>query len=281
MIKHIYMGIKYLFIGLIGLSVLSSCTNSDDFGEAIPIEKATNYFPLTMANQWKYEGNIQIEDHYQHKIYETLKVNDSIDEADTPSYLFSSNVNFKNWSLGRVMLRNGKLNKVKGKMVYNGKFIFTFPVFGGSIKIPLYNLLLLDQNAKQGENLSTIQDSLKTTLSLNNKKIPVKIHYTLKTNEGKTYQYYATEKDRYKHVVSANLSLELLIITNYSDQPKRVLLGQQKVFDIDTHFAQQIGMISSKSRLNIKFENLTDSSTISTDSIVGSAQQILSNYSLQ
>lgn len=272
------MKIKSLFLSLFVILLVASCSSDDNGGPANPKNKAVNYFPLTTANSWTYHNNINIEDQFQNESDETLTVTDSTTQAESVGYLFSSNKSGQDQGFMTAMLSNGQVNKVEGKVIYNGNIILQIPNVGDSISIPVHNLYLANQNKNSGDALSSVNDALSQNLSFNGMSIPATIEYTIKTTEGDVYENYPAGDIEYEDVISSNLEVHLSVSANILNMDMQVLINQ-KAFDVTNYFAKEVGLIYSHNDINIHFEDLSEFG-IPLDSVVGTSTQTLDDFSV-
>lgn len=261
--------------------LMSSCSKNKGFGEAIPIEMNTNYFPLTTDNNWSYRNSYEfLEDH---KVFEEhMSVKDSIKEDETISYRFSSNLEAKKKGIGTSLLTNGKLTKVEGKLIFNGDFMFHIPVLDDTLALPLRNLILLDQNIGDDKSLSnhegTVEDSI--DLMANDTLLPISYSYKLKTVSGQKYKSFEVINTEYEDVISTQLELDLSAKVNLPEGYDLEIFVKQDVLKSTFRFAKEIGLISVESELNIDFEDLSEFSLDHLKSDSGVSTQFLKDYSL-
>src|SRR5690625_7751641 len=208
----------FLFIGFISVLFISCNPGNDELGPAIPKENVVNYFPLSKNNSWKYEYEEEILNHYIKNNIQTITITDSIKEYDTPSFLFSSDIKPEDQGVISALLTGGTINKVESKLVFNGDFVFRFPVLGDSIIIPLENALILHQNRKSGDLLSSFSDQNHLKIELENNEIPVEIEYDLKFFQYDSFKNSMEIFDDFVDVIYSRLILSLLCksITTYT-----------------------------------------------------------------
>lgn len=275
------MKLKHFLLSLFALALLVSCSSDDDdMGSPIPIETAINYFPATVGNHWDYHNNINIPDQYQHESDETLTVSDSTTTNDTSSYLFSSNASSIDQGFMTTILTNGEINKVEGKVIFNGNLVVHLPVLEEAISIPVHNLFILDQNVDSGQNLTTLTDSLTQTINFSGQDLPITFNYTLQTIQGDSYDNHTVKDMVYDNVISSNLQLDLSATVSLSVFNIAILLNQT-VLNSTNYFAENIGMIESENDIHLEFEDLSEYSVPQIPSIIGTSRQVLLDYKVQ
>ncbi len=273
---------SHLLLSLLVLSFLFSCSKEKGYGLAIPKETAINYFPLALNNQWSYHNTIELSSPaYHQESDETLRVSNTGNENETTSYLFSSSVVPKKRGVSTSLLANGKINKVRGKVIYNGNFIFRLPILGDSIRLPLHNFLLLNQNAGVDELLSTAEGTLQDTLQFGDSlQLPATIVYNLQATGGKAYVNYPNNGQTFNNVISSKLTLNLSATATLPDGFSLEIIVPQKVLTSTNYFAKEIGLIYNQTTIHVVFEDLSEYTVSQIDSIVGASSQILTQYAL-
>jgi len=273
---------RYPLVVYLVLILMSSCSKNEGFGEAIPIEMNTNYFPLTTDNHWTYRNAYEFSEESQ-VFDEAMRVKDSIDEDETISYRFSSNLDTKQKGIGTSLLTNGKLTKVEEKLIFNGAFLVHLPVLDDTLALPLHNLILLDQNIGDDKRLSqhkgTVEDFI--DLNANDTLLPVSYTYELKTISGQKYKSFEVINDEYEDVISTQLELDLSASVTLPDGYDLEILVEQEVLSSTFRFAKEVGLISVESELNVDFEDLSEFSLNHLKSDSGVSTQFLEDYSLR
>lgn len=271
------MKIKYFLsfsLLLIASVFLSSCSSDDDFGEAIPKEQVVNYFPLSTGNEWEYFNQEKVADNPLVKETEWLRVSDSIQEYDTPGFLFSSNLNTEKQGASSNFLTRGILNKVEAKLVFNGDYNISLPLLGDSLAIPLENALILHQNKPKEYVLHRSKGTLLQNLTIENSKIPVRFAYDLKIIQGKELK----EKGDFEQVITSHLSLTLSGSTILPSGETIEILPKSEVLNTDFFFAKDVGIFLNKTDFSVKFKNLSAFSLPEIPTIKGWKSQELKNF---
>lgn len=270
---------KYIFLFVITL-LLTSCGKDDGFGEAIPKETSKNYFPTSKGNRWNFDNQFYSqEDTTESK--EILRFRDSIKENGTFSSRFTSDLPLSKRGVGTSLFTNGKLTKIEGRLIFNGDFIFQMPQLNQSIKIPLRNLIVLDQNISKDENLSTFNGTFQDTLAITDEKIPTVFNFSLDMDSGEEFESYSNGIDTYDDVLSSRLNLRLSAQGVLPNGIVLEILAEQDVLNTTYFFAKDIGMIFSTSTTTIAFEKLYDYSFFQMDPIKGNSVQVLEDYKVE
>src|SRR5699024_7356473 len=125
-----------------------------------------------------------------------------------------------------------------GKVIYNGNFIFRLPILGDSIRLPLHNFLLLNQNAGVDELLSTAEGTLQDTLQFGDSlQLPATIVYNLQATGGKAYVNYPNNGQTFNNVISSKLTLNLSATATLPDGFSLEIIVPQKVLTSTNYFA--------------------------------------------
>jgi|GEM_PF-2898240 len=245
----------FLFIGFISVLFISCNPGNDELGPAIPKENVVNYFPLSKNNSWKYEYEEEILNHYIKNNIQTITITDSIKEYDTPSFLFSSDIKPEDQGVITSLLTGGTINKVESKLVFNGDFVFRFPVLGDSIIIPLENALILHQNRKSGDLLSSFSDQNHLKIELENNEIPVEIEYDLKFFQSDSFKNSQEIFADFEDVISSRLVLSLSG-KSFTNDTSIEVIPTQEVLTTSIYFAKDIGIFYVHSEYNLQIKNL-------------------------
>lgn len=276
------MNYKYLLVSFFMVSFMVSCSSDDeDFGPAIPESTAINYLPLTQENQWIYHNRVNIPNQqYTNESEETITAADTSTVSETASYKFTSNATSKNQGVMTLMLTNGYVNKVEGKIIFNGHLDLSIPVLEQRISIPVTNLVLLNQNANAGTPLSTVHDAYTQDFTFSGKTVPVTINYILETSEGSVYEAYDNGLQNYQNVIASKLKLTLSASASIMNFDLDLLLNQP-VLETTNYFAKDIGLILSQSDIHMEFEDLSEFNVPQLPAVIGTSSQVLNDYRLQ
>lgn len=276
------MKTKYFFLSVLVLAFVACSDDDNDSGTANPENPTSDYFPLTIGNQWTYNNLREVQNQDPQESTETLSVSDSTMMNDAVNYQFSSDAPVMNQGIVTGVLVNGSLTKVEGKLIYNGSFEYNFPGLNIPISFPLENLVVFDQNKDSGQNLTTINNSITQDLSLgeNAPTVPVTFDYTFKTNEGAVLESYSAGDQQFNDVISSNLTLNISANANLGPISIAVLVDQQ-VLTSTNHFAKDIGLIDSNNAMHVEFEDLSEYQFPQLDPIDVSSSQTITDYSVQ
>lgn len=270
-----------VLLSLLLLALLSAChAENDEFGPAIPKERQINYFPLAIGNEWKYDREEQIINHYYEQNTEKLTVTDSIHEFETPGYLFSADVNADKQGVATQLLTGGILNKVEGKLVFNGNFTYHFPVLEDSLIIPLQNALILHQNREDGYVLSATEGQIYQNLTIDQTDIPVIYNYDLQFIQGSSTENSAVVSD-YEEVISAKLILKLSATAIDDTQTVVDILPEQEVLISNFSFAKDVGVFRTYSDIYLAFNDLNAFSVAEIPPFTGWNAEELKSFDLK
>lgn len=271
-----------VFLSLLFLVLLSSChAENDEYGPAIPKENQINYFPLSIGNYWEYEREEQIINHYYKSNAEKLTITDSIQEFDTPGYLFSADEISEKQGIATQLLTGGTLNKVEGKLVFNGDFTYYFPMLEDSLIIPLENALILHQNRDEGYVLSVSEGQIFQKLAIEEMEIPVVYNYHLQFIQGKSSVDHPTIDNDYEEVISSKLILKLSATAIDESQEVVRILPEQEVLVTDFSFAKDVGIFQTYSDIYLEFNHLTEFSIPEQPIYTGWNAQELKDFNLK
>lgn len=252
-------------------------------GTAIPKVTAIDYLPLVVGNEWVYENSFYNDGQLSLKNEETLKVvhKDTSQLQETSAYTLSSNLASTHRGATTDLFVNGKLNKVRGRIIFNGNFKFHFPHSGDSIRIPLRNLVLMDQNKDDGEAMFAVRDTLTETLNLSETELPVRIITTLKTYEIGAHNTFSNGNTEFTNVVQSQLVFGMEIGYKYENGTFETLLSEEEVLKTTNYFAKEIGLILSQSEVKLNFENLSSLGIPEIPFIHQTSSQVLKEFSLK
>lgn len=270
------------FLSLLLLVLLSAChTENDEYGPAIPKERQIDYFPLAIGNYWEYDREEQIINHYYKTNTEKLTVTDSIEEFDTPGYLFTADVATDKQGIATQLLTGGTLNKVEGRLVFNGNFTYHFPVIEDSLVIPLQNALILHQNRNEGYVLSTAEGQIYQNLVIDQAEIPLIYNYNLQFIQGKTSTDAPALVDDYEEMISSKLILTLSATAISDSQTVLNILPEQEVLVTDFSFAKDVGIFRTYSDIYLEFNHLSEFSLSEISPFTGWNSQELKKINLK
>jgi len=238
---------------LIILSVFTSCSSDDDFGEAIPKEQVINYFPLSTGNEWEYLNKEKIADESLSEEIEWLRVSDSIEKYETPGFIFSSNLTPKKQGVSSRFLTHGILNKVDAKLVFNGEYNISLPLLGDSLNIPLENALILHQNKPEKYVLHETEGVILSSLNIETTEIPIRYAYHLKIIQGEDYK----EMRNFEQITSSELVLTLSGTTILPSGETLEILPDREVLNTTFYFAKDTGIFLNESNFYLQFKNLS------------------------
>lgn len=262
---------------------LTACSNQNDIGTANPKVTAIDYIPLVVGNEWRYENTFEIQDQNPQQYEETLKVvqRDSSQINQTAGYVLHSDLPLKDRGWGSQLLVDGQLNKVRGRIIFNGKFNLIFPSTEDSLSISLRNLVILDQNMEDGGTLSFISDTIPAQLNFENTVLPVAVLATLQTIEVKKHNSFFNGINDFENVIQSALTLNLQIEISGEANPPQVLLEAQEVLQMNQYFAKDIGLVLNEAVFNMEFDDLSLYGITEAPSAQQTSTQVLTDYLLR
>lgn len=273
------MKIRFYVSSLLVVVVLLSCSvENQGLGTASPKEPAADFFPLKRNNQWVFKN--EIEGDHSGSFFETLVVKDSLTENETLGYLLDSDQANKNQGLMTAMLSNGRMNNVEGRLFFNGDLQLTMPVLD-SIRIPLRNLLLLNQNSEEEKELISNKGSFKSLVTLDSTLVSATIDYKIRTVLVDKLTSYSVRKKNYEKVISILVILELKATADLPGNFKVDLLSQQEVLQSINYFAEEIGLIYSETVMEGEYEDLSEYGIPRSTEFKRLIVQSLEDYSLK
>lgn len=278
----IFMKYKITSFFLLGIIfLLFSCNaENDEYGLAIPIESVVNFFPLSEGNQWTYENHRQFNGFIEEN-EEVLTVTDSVPVFETPSYYFSSDQPISDQGVATKMLSQGYLNKVEGKLIYNGNYIFDFPLLGDSIVIPLENALLIHQSRNPGQVIFSQEGSFLQSIYLQNTEVPLYFTYSLKIIQGSKSENFSSIFNEYEEVISSQIVLDLQAEYNPSSNQPVEVLNQTDASVTTFYFARNIGLFNVYQTAHLPYKNLHQLGLTNLDPIQGWSSQDLKSIRLK
>lgn len=246
-----------LLLPFLILLIISCSTKDDDYGTAIPKEPAANFFPMNKAYEWDYKNLTfdQAEDSKEE--LEFLRVRDSITENESIGYAFSSNLDTKERSIATSLFTHGRLNNVEGRIFYNGELIVYAPVLD-SLKIPLKNLLLINQNSEEGKELYSYKGSIKDSIAMSGIPVPMTASFELKSIAGERLKTYKVEGKEFENIVSNKLRINLSVKAEVSKNFEVEVLSEQRVLESTSFFAENTGLIANQTNIELEYEDLTE-----------------------
>lgn len=271
---------KLLFF-LIGVLLLKGCSSDNGQGEAIPKKTAVNYLPMEIGNEWIYSNHRSANDN-QESQNEFLRINDTLQKHETTGYSFFSSSELENQGVMTSLLTHGYLNSVRGKLVFNGDFIFAAPLLGDSIHLPAENLILLNQNVDAGDDIGQIQYSQKNKINYADSSVLVTFNYTLKTVQGGYVLDNDLKEKGFDHseALSSYFILEANATAQISEEEVE-LFKNQEIIHSKFYFVEEVGMILSETDINVKYEDLSDYAFPETNDIQGTSGQKLLGYTIK
>ncbi len=274
------MKLKTFFLLSILLCLVSACSSQDDSGLAIPKETAINYLPLTIGNQWTYISQVTLDSVVESDTTEVISVSGVTEDNETPGYLFSSSVAGDKQGLTAMLWTSGMLNKVEGRIIYNGNFIFKLPFSGDSLVIPLHNLIYVNQNADNNQELSSFSGNLQDSISLDSTQYPIHYRYQLTSIENQAYTSYSNGLNTYEDLISSSLNLELSASITLPNGNEVELISNQDVLKTTNFYAREIGMVHSLTDIKIIFEDLSAYDLPALPTSRGTATETLTTYEI-
>lgn len=263
------------------LLVLFSCsTKEDDFGEAVPIETSLNFLPLAINNQWEYHIEKSFHDSVFLDTLEKLIVADSAHTYDTPSFYIKSNLPNDQQGILSNMLHAGFINKVEGRLIFNGQFTLPLPSLQDSVAIPLRNLVLLDQNRSVKDTLYSIKEAVPQDLQIADQNFQALYQYHFISEEDDQLDSYVTDEGKFENVIVNKISVILSIYNIAESGANAEILPKQKVIETLIYFAEDTGIIEILSHVQMEFSNLEELDITENLDYKGAEKQILKGYNL-
>lgn len=238
-------------VALLFILLLASCSGNDEFGLALPKEGAANFFPAQLGNYWQYQNQFG-----DTTLVETLKTKDSVTEFESIGFRFSSNLPAKKRLFMTNLLANGMLHNVSNRIVYNGNINLYLPVIEDTLKLPVKNLILIKQNTPDHQKNFETQDSLSKSYLFHNQKATLFFKYTIESLSGSLFTNYILSDTVYPQVLSSKLRIGLSIELRSDPLHPVEILPQQQVLEVQSFFAENIGLGKSEETHTFKFEHL-------------------------
>lgn len=268
-----YIALSFLIVGL------SACSSDDDGGVT---EQPEDYFPLNEANSWTYQNSFEINGQEPVESTETLTVDGTTTVNDRTAYTFSSDASIQNRGAVTGALAEGSLLHENGKLIYNGAFMFSLGADLGidNLSLPIENLVILDQNATSGTDLSSVSNSIEQNIDLQGQSVPITLNYTLSTQQGNYLASYTAGTQDFEAVNTSKIIVTLSATASLGPISLPILQEQQ-AFVSTNYYAKDIGLIKSKNVLEYQFEDLGEFGAGTMDPMHSETSQTIESYSVQ
>lgn len=270
----------FLTIGVWSCILIASCSSNNEIGPALTQSTALHYLPLDIGNAWTYT-NLSVNDDFE-PFEETLQIHDTTNEFDTSGFLFQTD-SVQSYDIPRFtsLLTQGQINQVDKRLVYNGEFNFDLSLSDTRLKIPLKNLIILQQIQPENEQTFTYADSLHQELVFATKTIPVVINYTVKSTvkeSGKPDIERSFDED----LLLSVLHFEMEINSNYENQKNYEILPLQEIIQMRLVFSEAIGMVENLNEWSYQLKNLDKFDVFLEETeYSGSVKQMLKEHNLK
>lgn len=239
----------------------SSCTqpdgyvsNNDDDFDGITPDIIHNYLALNLGNIWTYD--VTTDDG-------TNPATDTVDEItvdetttiDTNEYFGMSSSVGSSGVMSQLYDQN-YFRAVNGITYMNGEFTLPLSTFGGTdVVINLDDTKLIDESKSAGTILST--QSGDTTQNIGG--FDLDITYTLKTVQQGTLTTYTVATETFNDIIKSDIILSIKVTTeiNVGIPITVTLIDTQDVLTINNYYADNIGLIDSKTTTTYTLEDLS------------------------
>lgn len=261
-------------------AVFAGCHPESNYGEATPLESNNNYLPLNIGNDWTYLNEYTIKNDSLTTLEEKLLVTDSVMEFETPGYHFKSDLLPAIQGPSTALLTHGVVNKVDEKIIFNGAISFYFSDFGDSLKIPVENLLLLNQNTATKHNLSQREGAMTAYWTLGDIHLPIHFSYEVESRASNRFESYDVFNTTFEDVISTQLIVRLKAIATTPDGEEVSILNRAEVYKGEIFFAKDIGMIYNKTNFSFSFTNLESFLSAAPSPMEGRKTQALKKFTI-
>lgn len=267
------MKIRNLFLMFLGLTFVASCSSDDDnisggdddnnTGGEDPVE-VIDYFPAETGNSWTYFNEMESGmEELEGTSTEVL----NIEGVEGHTVTFNTEVDGETPGLFTGALANGEIEKIERGLVYSGDMnLFDFE--GIELDIPFSEMLILDEEAEEGEELFTVEGEFMEEIPFGEfGNFDIEVSYTLTVNQGENLDVLMD----YENVKSSVITLSNLSVIIH-DVP---VIGDLELMDNTTatvleatnYFANGVGLIKSETAVDIPFIDLLDMMPVPIDGI--------------
>ena len=234
-------------IWLLALVVsVSACSNDDENPTAG--DTTNNYYPLKVANTWKYavvndEGTT--EDFLSATGQTTIGGKNYFTMAtqNVPTGSYTSSIN------GNALRNENNTIYMNGSLDFNlGEFL--------PIDLALNDFILVKSGAANSELLSTVSGSMSQTYE----NIPLTASYTLSTVNQNSLPSYTSEGVVYSDVMVVKFALNMKVVATVSlgGFPLNfTILESQDVVSSTQYYAKNIGLVHAATTISYNLQDLS------------------------
>jgi hypothetical protein len=254
---------------------ISSCTqpdgyvsnNDDDFDGM-----THNYFTVNLGNEWVYDVTTNDGTNPITGTVDEIIVDENI-IIDTIEYYGMSASNGSSGLMSQLYDQN--LFRTQNAATYmTGGFTLPLSTFGGTdMPIDLGEIILLDESKTQGTTLSSKSGELTQNIG----EYDITINYTFKTIQQETLTNHTVGSETYNDIIKSDIVLSINVNTEiivFGIPITVSILDTQDVLTTKNYYAENIGLIDSKTTITYFLEDLSllpvpitipESATIITD----------------
>jgi hypothetical protein len=257
------------FILLITAIIFTACSSDDDTSPTT--EETTDYFPLTVGNNWDYNNQFTATGQSDFSGNETISISNTTQVSGNQAFELESS-NPENSGLTTSIFTQGTLYKNNSSLIYNGSFNVGIPDFSDLSfnleNVPVYNTELAAGTEMFSES-ETFQEQLEGG-------IPITINVTVTTKMGGDLDSVSVNGTTYSDVINSEWIIELEVLAAIG--PVSIpILQEQQASTIINYFAKDVGLIKSESTTTLDFEVIPQ---IPLEDIDSSSSQELTSHNV-
>lgn len=231
----------YVFLSVVATVSIVSCSSSDDSNSDDNSNNTPFAIPLAAGNYWKYDVLVDV-DTYSDSLYianDTVIANKTYKKfktQDIPVGFYSSSLNENGviYEDGKVLL-SGSLDLAQGQGLPT------------AVNLSVTDLVVFNKNANNGDALNATP--VTGTTQQDYQGITFDIDYELNTYAGETFSSFTSPDGTvYSNVKSSVVKLNLTVSNSLLNIN---ILSDPEVMTSTLYFADGIGMVYSKTDLNI------------------------------
>ncbi len=282
--KKIYL--LLLFIGFISCSSDDDTLSNDNQNpnpNPEPIEEITNYFPLVEGNEWNY-ANVTTSEAESSNTSETLSVENENETEGIIKYELASTSEGDNFSMTRI-LSSGSLYKNNGKLLLTGNLNFDLGEEGDfpGVDVDFEDLVIYDENAVSGSLIYNVEENF-TLPEFNN--ITLAIIVQIQSKSLGTQPQLEIDGITYEDILSSSIVFKLAVtatvVLPQFPLPLTInIVDNQEVLSSVNHFANQIGLVKSDTRIALEFNDLGGLFPLELEDILVEVEQKLQSYQVE
>ena len=272
--------ITRLSLGILLISIVLSCSNSDSDYDTQPPTNAVNYdyFPKSIGNTWNYD--ITNTDNLANL---TTNSTDEVVINSENGNSFTVDVNNGGMINGvfNSVLSSGVMTKTESDLKISGTLSLALDNLN-TISIDYTDAVAYDNQAAVGATLYSYTDSFIQTIQGQE----LNYNFTLSTQKVSDLNSYTVNDISYTNVTQTDLTLNLSV-TTFLNGFEIPILNAQNILQANCYFAADVGPIAANTNLSFQLNqntldllnNLIDTSNFVTSVSTSNIQQ-LSSYNL-